>query len=300
LNDCVTFRGTGAEDFAATATGDHDGFGPDPVDTMANERIMPRNGSSHSLVFSGVQLENWRNFVRADLRLQKRVFLVGPNASGKSNFLDVFRFLHDLVSVGGGFQEAVERRGGMSSIRTLAGRSSDVLIRVDISSDGAEVPGWRYELGFGQGRQRLPVIKREAAYRNGVPVFDPRPDADDRRDPERLKQTYLQQTNVNEPFREIAQFFASVEYVHVAPQLVRDAERYGGHEGDPFGGDLLEQIVAMPKMKRDPRLRRIEEALRLAVPQLTGIATDRDAKGRPHGEHLEACPEPKKRLLRLA
>jgi hypothetical protein len=115
-----------------------------------------------------------------------------------------------------------------------------------------------------------------------VQVFDPRPDADDRRDPERLKQTYLEQTNVNEPFREIAQFFASVEYVHVAPQLVRDAERYAGRERDPFGGDLLEQIVATPKMKRDPRLRRIEEALRLAVPQLTGIATDRDAKGRPH------------------
>jgi predicted ATPase len=130
------------------------------LDTMANERNMAKNGSSHSLVFSGVQLENWRNFVRADLRLQKRVFLVGPNASGKSNFLDVFRFLHDLVSVGGGFQEAVERRGGMSSIRALAGRSSDVLIRVDISSDGADAPAWRYELGFGQGKQRLPVIKR--------------------------------------------------------------------------------------------------------------------------------------------
>ncbi|MGH7873507.1 MAG: ATP-binding protein, partial [Candidatus Binatia bacterium] len=41
--------------------------------------------------FARLYLENWRNFQRADLELQRRVFLVGPNASGKSNLLDVFR-----------------------------------------------------------------------------------------------------------------------------------------------------------------------------------------------------------------
>lgn len=110
---------------------------------------MPRNGSPPPLYFSGVHLENWRNFVRADVSLQKRIFLVGPNASGKSNFLDVFRFLHDLVSVGGGFQEAVERRGGTSSIRALAGRSpSDVVIQVEARSEEASEAAWRYELSL--------------------------------------------------------------------------------------------------------------------------------------------------------
>ena len=47
--------------------------------------------------FSKIHLENWRNFTRADALLQQRMFLVGPNASGKSNLLDVFRFLRDLV-----------------------------------------------------------------------------------------------------------------------------------------------------------------------------------------------------------
>ena len=243
---------------------------------------MAKNGSSSPLYFSGVHLENWRNFVRADLRLQKRVFLVGPNASGKSNFLDVFRFLHDLVSVGGGFQEAIERRGGVSAIRALAGRAPEVVIQVEIGSNGSDVADWRYELSFAQEKPRTPVIRHEAVYKRGKPVFTPRPDPADRRDPERLKQTYLEQTNTNEAFREIAQFFAAVEYRHIVPQLVRDSERYVGRERDPFGGDFLEQIVGTPKAKRDPRLRRIEEALRLAVPQLTDIETDRDAMGRPH------------------
>lgn len=78
--------------------------------------------AAQELAVSHVHLENWRNFGRVDVPLQRRAFLVGPNAAGKSNLLDAFRFLADLVSVGGGFQEAVVRRGGVSRIRSLSAR----------------------------------------------------------------------------------------------------------------------------------------------------------------------------------
>src|SRR6266567_7115217 len=82
-----------------------------------------RNGQvGKTLRFTKLYAENWRNFTKVEADLQRRVFLVGPNASGKSNLLDVFRFLHDLVSVGGGFQEAVRKRGGISRLRCLAAR----------------------------------------------------------------------------------------------------------------------------------------------------------------------------------
>ena len=55
-----------------------------------------RRPASRTLRFAAVHLENWRNFTQVQVDLQRRVFLVGPNASGKSNLLDVFRFLHDL------------------------------------------------------------------------------------------------------------------------------------------------------------------------------------------------------------
>ena len=35
--------------------------------------------------------KNWRNFKLADFDLQDRLFIVGPNASGKSNLLDALR-----------------------------------------------------------------------------------------------------------------------------------------------------------------------------------------------------------------
>ncbi|HEX30485.1 TPA: chromosome segregation protein SMC, partial [Candidatus Poribacteria bacterium] len=88
-----------------------------------------------TLIFTHIHLENWRNFTDVNLELQRRVFLVGPNASGKSNFLDVFRFLRDIVSIGGGFQEAVRKRGGISKLRCLAARRNpDIGIKVRIGN----------------------------------------------------------------------------------------------------------------------------------------------------------------------
>jgi predicted ATPase len=75
------------------------------------------------MIISRVILTNWRNFRSADIPLGRRAFLVGPNASGKSNFLDAFRFLRDIAkSEGGGLQKAVSERGGISKIRCLAAR----------------------------------------------------------------------------------------------------------------------------------------------------------------------------------
>jgi len=49
------------------------------------------------MIVSRIVLKNWKNFPEVDQKLGDRVFLVGPNASGKSNFLDALRFLHDIA-----------------------------------------------------------------------------------------------------------------------------------------------------------------------------------------------------------
>src|SRR5437763_1590350 len=100
--------------------------------------------------FTHIALENWRNFLKVDIDLKRRAFLVGPNAAGKSNFLDVFRFLHDIVAVGGGFQAAVAQRGGVSKLRSLAARRyPQIVIRVEMA-DREQLGHWQYELRFEQ------------------------------------------------------------------------------------------------------------------------------------------------------
>lgn len=236
-----------------------------------------------ALTFQRVRLENWRNFTKVDVRLQQRVFLVGPNASGKSNFLDVFRLLHDIVSVGGGFVEAVgPRRGGVTKLRSLAARRyPDVVVEVEIGSE-TEPGEWTYELHFSQDNQRRPVISRERVARRGKDLLV-RPIAEDEADPEQLTQTYLEQINVNKEFRDITDFFRSVRYLHVVPQLVREPDRSIGKINDPYGGDFLEQIARTPEQTRNAWLRHILNALRVAVPQLKELQFYRDdVRGTPH------------------
>jgi predicted ATPase len=243
---------------------------------------MGSPSNREALHFASIRLKNWRNFLDVDVPLQQRVFLVGPNASGKSNFLDAFRFLNDIVTVGGGFQEAVLKRGGIPRLRCLAARKkSDIVLHARMSSM-EQGCGWEYELHFTQdSSSKKPMIKRERVALGESQIID-RPDENDLADSRRLTQTYLQQINANRQFREIAEFFTSISYLHLVPQLVRDPDRSLGRMNDPYGGDLLEKLAQTPKKQRNAILNRIGKALRVAVPQLTEINLERDTSGKPH------------------
>ena len=226
-------------------------------------------------------LANWRNFSKVDVALRDRNFLVGPNASGKSNFLDAFRFLRDVASVGGGFESAVKDRGGVSRIRSLAARRDPiVVVEVHVSNGGDDT--WVYRVGISQDIKRRPIIKEEKVDHNGDRILD-RPNGQDGRDPELLRQTHLEQVAQNLKFRPLVDFFASIRYYHIVPQLIRESSGWEGTLSDPFGGDFLEQILRTPIKTQRARLRRIGSALTVAVPQLEELTAERDPlTGVPH------------------
>jgi predicted ATPase len=251
-----------------------------------------RDQTRQSLRFTSLHLEQWRNFSAVTVDLQRRVFLVGPNASGKSNFLDVFRFLRDIVALGGGFQEAVRKRNGVSSIRCLAARRYPD-IRVDVQIGTADDEGvWRYVLTFYQDKSQRPLIRSEQIFKQGQEVLR-RPRPEDEKDPARLTQTYLEQVSVNKDFREMVDFLSSVRYLHIVPQLVREPDRSVGRKNDPYGGDFLEQVAAKPKRTQEAWLKRICQALSVAAPQLKELELFRDARGTPHlrGRHEHWRPQ---------
>ena len=114
------------------------------------------------MFISRLRLKNWRNFKTVDIALRERVFVLGPNASGKSNLLDAIRFLRDVAKPkGGGLQRAVDSRGGLTKLRCLlARRDPQVMIEVELSDRIDDDPIWRYRLAFkreGKGAQRVVV-----------------------------------------------------------------------------------------------------------------------------------------------
>lgn len=138
------------------------------------------------MLITRLRLKNWRNFRDVEVSLGPRGYVIGANASGKSNLLDAFRFLRTIAqSEGGGLQKAVKERGGLSKLRSLLKHSDEISGRIV--------------------------------------------------------------------------------------------------ENDPFGQGLLQRIARTPEKTRKSRLRRIQQALVIAVPQFSELEFEQDeTTGAPH------------------
>lgn len=240
--------------------------------------------------FTSLRITNWRNFRSAEVPLQPRTFIVGPNASGKSNLLDAFRFLKEIAERGGSLFGAIERRGGMKAIRSLHARDkTDIAFDATVAADdGTE---WRYELVIGEsaagrhGRGRgVPLVKREAIqHLAGLPIDGGETRDTAKEDLEERGQTWLENRS-RRRFRELAHFFASIEYSHVVPQVVREQRRApdANRKADPFGADLIEDMATTPVKEQKQRLDAINAALGGILPQFKKLRVERDDVGRPH------------------
>lgn len=243
------------------------------------------------MIITRLKLKNWRNFKHVDVSLRERVYVVGPNASGKSNLLDVVRFLRDVAKPnGGGLQKAVADRDGLKRLRCLNARKDpEVLIEVELAETAGQAAEWRYTLGIkseGTGLQR-PIVSQEKVERigaSGQPLLA-RPNKADQRDAELLTETHLEQVGANKEFRFLAEFFSGVTYLHLVPQLLKFGSKISGSlmEGDPFGqGFLLKVAKASPKVQKS-RLKKIETALRACVPNMRELTFEKDPiSGAPH------------------
>jgi predicted ATPase len=232
-----------------------------------------------------IALENWKNFRFLKCDLNDRLFVVGANASGKSNFLDVIRFMRDIVKHGGGLQYAVSQRGGISKIRCLSARERpNIVIELEFIDD--DNTQWKYYLSLAQQTRgsRNTVIRKEIMSKNGQSWLE-RPDEKDDQDRERLTQTHLEQISTNKDFRNIVDFLNSVQYMHLVPQLLKFPEAFSGPDlpEDPFGKGFLRTVAKTSKETRDSRLSKIQGILQKAVPQLKDLKFKEDV-GQPHLE----------------
>ena len=235
-----------------------------------------------------MKLTNWKNFISADIILKSRIFIVGPNASGKSNLLDVLRFLHDIAKPGGGLFSAIEQRGGISKIRCLSARN-DPIVRIEIHMEetGKNPKKWIYSLAIAQqphGRHE-PYIESEKVECDGKLVIS-RPNDKDQKDIALLSQTHLEQISANIKFRELVQFFTEIRYFHLVPQLIRHSQAFTGPNipEDPYGRNFLELLAKTTNPTRNSRLKKIEKELKIFVPHLTALSFTTDKLGIPHLE----------------
>ena len=82
-----------------------------------------------------VIIENYRSFGdRTEVKLRKFNVLVGPNNSGKSNFLDFLSFISDLVKTR--ISDALRRRGGYRAVVFNGEEDRDIRFSIEAELNG--------------------------------------------------------------------------------------------------------------------------------------------------------------------
>lgn len=114
--------------------------------------------SKPEAVITRVRASNFRSIESLDLQLGPLNVLVGQNGVGKSNIIDVLRFVRDCVTRS--VDQALLDRGGMTAVRRFALRSpaEDVAIELDCTVDCFNVT---YGFSLGSDGRTEYVVREE-------------------------------------------------------------------------------------------------------------------------------------------
>ena len=168
------------------------------------------------MLITHITLENWRNFTHVDVSLQRRVFIAGANAAGKSNLLDapassatsprpavVWRRQSPTV--------AVSRRS-VASRRDGTPRSCSTCNWENLPttpSGGTASASFRTTSASRRSRRNESSATARKCSNGRTPTMGKTPSGCGRHT--------LEGTNTNKFFRDIYRFFNSIRYLHVLP-----------------------------------------------------------------------------------
>ena len=135
-----------------------------------------------------IYIENFKSFEKISLELSSLNLLVGANASGKSNFISIFKFLRNVSS--NGLENAISMEGGVEYLRNFyLGNSKDLVINVEYkpslsvfvtrgSSKFQQVgsrffnANYEFQIKFHKRGKGYNIVKDELNITNELAIFD--------------------------------------------------------------------------------------------------------------------------------
>lgn len=89
------------------------------------------------MFISNLKIKNFKSISSADINFEPLTMLVGANASGKSNLINVFRFISNIATVG--IDNAIALQGGMPYLANASlpkGTPIEIAFTLDLSNEG--------------------------------------------------------------------------------------------------------------------------------------------------------------------
>jgi predicted ATPase len=237
---------------------------------------------------SRVRLKNYKSIAECDVRLGPLTFLIGPNGTGKSNFLDALAFLARAVATTP--YEAISDRGGFREVLRRVPEPPDKLrMAIEFSVPGGEGRdddrgSYEFEIAqpLGPGERNFEVVHEQCTLYLGDEVEGFRaergviratwlPDREAVIQPDRL---FLQAADLPHSFASLFVGLREMRFYNFDLEVLRTPHRPAtgavlGRYGEGLG-DVLDALKnGYPNYKR-----RLDAYLRAVLPGAASIERD--------------------------
>lgn len=213
-----------------------------------------------------VELRNWRNFAHIEFDLNTRLFVVGPNASGKSNLLDALRFISDVAKQGliatspyYGDPNSYIRNNEVSCYFNIGFNESDSHFEYNL--EVSSLTGLRPELSGQVDWEGRAVRTHESFQANGQ-------DVNIDSIPSRLADlTEMEFASNGHPLTGVHNALSGIRYIHPNPKKMLERGRYDEH-----ATGFTQRVASRPDAVLEPAIARIRPILASIVPEIPRLS----------------------------
>ena len=225
--------------------------------------------------------KNYRSLADVQVDLDPVTVLVGHNGSGKSNLVDVLRFIYDSLRLG--LDSAIINRSGMSTLRRWSpkGRPYDVEVGLQIETEAF----WgSYTFTLGSERRGEYRVKRELCrIRNtqsqNEAIFETHngswvrlPDNLNPAIPDRSLVLSLIATS--EPYAKLYDYLTSLSFYNIYPNALTEPQKPANpYPLDEHGTNLASTLREMQRAKK-ASLADLNDAIQDVIPGIFGFRVD--------------------------
>jgi predicted ATPase len=238
-----------------------------------------------------IRVQNFKSLKSATLDLGPRNVLVGANMAGKSNVIDLFRFIYDMtfprIAGGGALSNAVFGRGGLGELLWKGGNEQVIEIALSGTTlDQGPEWHWEYEIsiqGGAYGNFHVASEMLRIQRRKDLPMDD----LIETVGPQRFFCGIQHQriSSVSDPSRSILEFempdwpgsflrsaIAKWRFYELVPSLMRTPNQTAAATFlQEHGENLSQWLLNLQAEHYDNSFSRIQQVLRDALPQVTGL-----------------------------
>jgi predicted ATPase len=230
-----------------------------------------------------VRVQNFKSIAACDVRLGPLTVLVGRNGTGKSNFVDVLRFVRDALA--DTLEGALRARGGVDRVRRMSKtKPRNFGIRLTVNLPDGVVGNYAFKIaaesdgGFAVQREECSLTSEEpliAARQASFRVEEGRLRSSSHSISAVIEKDRLALVRVSDmpEFRPLYDSLREMSFHVLDPARMRDLQSPDpGHALAPDGHNVAAVIRKLQRADDGQAIDRINEHLRAVVPGTVGVS----------------------------